>query len=131
MPKSNGYENEIRQRITKRYENRSEFYGHLAGFIVFNAILWFGLNPSGFGYTVAMLITGGWGLGLAVHFINFVMKEARENAIEKAIEREREWRGYAPESEMKRKRDRLTRLTDDGELVEIVEDDEDSQYQQQ
>jgi 2TM domain len=133
MAKEPNYEREIRQRITKRYENRSEFYGHLVGYLVFNGVLWGVFHPSGTGYTISLLISGLWGMGLAIHFIQFVMKEARENAIEKAIERERQWRSTynPPEADMKRKRDRLTGLTDDGELYEIVEDDsEDGRYEQ-
>ncbi len=130
MAKEPNYESEIRQRLTKRYDNRAEFYGHLIAFVIFNGILWGVGNPIGFGHTVAMLITAGWGMGVAIHFVQFVMKEARENAIEKAIERERQWRGTynIPEPEMKRKRARLSDLSDDGELIEIVDDDEDVQY---
>jgi 2TM domain-containing protein len=133
MSKQTDYEKEIRQRITKRYENRAEFYGHLIAFIVFNGVLWGVLHPVDAGYTISTLISGLWGLGLAVHFIQFLMKEAQEKAIEKAIERERQWRtgSYAAEeTDMKRKRDRLTGLSDDGELYEIIEDDEENQYRQ-
>jgi hypothetical protein len=132
MPKEPNYESEIRQRITKRYDNRAEFYGHLVAFVIFNGIMWGVLHPTDFGHTLAVLISAGWGMGLAIHFIQFLMKEARENAIEKAIERERQWRGTynntVPEPEMKRKRARLSDLSDDGELIEIVDDDEDVQY---
>src|SRR5574342_579499 len=102
MSKVPNYEKEIRQRITRRYNNRSEFFGHLVAFLVFNAILWGVLHPTDLGYTIASLFSGLWGLGLAIHFVQFVMKEAQENAIEKAIEREREWRsGYASEVDIK------------------------------
>ncbi len=64
-------------------------------------------------------------MGVVIHFIQFLMKEAQERAIEREIERERAWRrstGEMQEGEIKRKRDRLT-LNHDGELMEIVEDD--------
>ena len=48
------------------------------------------------------------------------MTEARENAIEQAIEAERRWRDM-PEQEMKRKRERLT-LNDDGEIETTYDD---------
>lgn len=132
--KAPDYEQEIRQRITKRYENRTQFYGHLIGFIAVNGFLWGVLQPSGFGSTLSILITGGWTLGILIHFVNFLFTESRENAIEKAIERERQWRGergdvvVVPEAEMKRKRERLSDLADDGELIEIVEDEEEQRY---
>ena len=74
------------QQITKRYENRREFFGNLAAFIVFNIVVWGVLIPQEGWRTIATLITGGWSLGLVVQFINFIMTEARENAIAKAIE---------------------------------------------
>jgi len=116
---------EIRKRITNRYNNRSEFFSHLVAFLVANGILWGVLSPQGTWYTIAGIFTGLWFMGLVIHFIQYWMKEAQERAIEKEIEREREWRrgaGEMEEGEIKRKRDRLT-LNHDGELMEIVEDD--------
>ena len=116
---------EIRKRITNRYNNRAEFFSHLVAFLVANGILWGVLSPQGTWYTVAGIFTGLWFMGLVIHFIQYWMKEAQERAIEKEIEREREWRrgaGEMEEGEIKRKRDRLT-LNHDGELMEIVEDD--------
>jgi hypothetical protein len=116
---------EIRKRITNRYNNRSEFFSHLVAFLVANGILWGVLQPSGTWYTIAGIFSGLWFMGLVIHFIQYWMKEAQERAIEREIQREREWRrgtGEIPEGEIKRKRDRLT-LNHDGELMEIVEDD--------
>lgn len=118
------YEKEIRKRITRRYENRTQFFGNLVSFMIFNAILWSVFQPQAFWAVVAAIITGGWFLGLSIHLVNFWMTEARERAIEKAIEREREWRGgYIPEGELKLKRERLIEISDDGELVEVIEDE--------
>ena len=98
MSDETSYEKEIRRRITKRYENRTQFFAHLAGFIVFNAVIWFGLNPQGLGLAVMTIVTGGWALGMTIHFVNFIMTESRERAIEKAIERERQWRGVVQQA---------------------------------
>ena len=116
---------EIRKRITNRYNNRAEFFSHLVAFLAANGILWALLHPVGTWFTIAGIFTGLWGMGLVIHFIQYLMKEAQERAIEREIERERAWRrGNADleEGEIKRKRDRLT-LNHDGELMEIVEDD--------
>lgn len=116
---------EIRTRITRRYNNRSEFLSHLVAFIVINGIVWGILDPGGLFFTIAAVGLGLWGMGLVIHAVQFVMKEAQENAIEKAIERERAWRrngGDLSDGEIKRKRERLT-LNHDGELMDIVEDD--------
>ncbi|MEP6984632.1 MAG: 2TM domain-containing protein [Chloroflexota bacterium] len=117
---------EIRKRITNRYNNRAEFFSHLVAFLVVNGLIWLLLDPQGTWFTVAGVFSGLWGMGLVIHFIQYLMKEAQERAIEKEIERERAWRRNIPEmaeGEIKRKRDRLT-LNHDGELMEIVEEDD-------
>lgn len=112
---------EIRQRITKRYANRTQFFGHLAAFVVVNGLGWLLLWPlPGMLFYAALFVSGSWFLGLLIHTINFIMTEARENAIEQAIEAERRWRDM-PEQEMKRKRERLT-LNDDGEIETTYDD---------
>jgi hypothetical protein len=116
---------EIRKRITNRYNNRAEFFSHLVAFVVANAVIWGLLDPQGTWFTVVGIFSGLWFMGLVIHFIQYMMKEAQERAIEKEIERERAWRRGSvelQEGEIKRKRDRLT-LNHDGELMEIVEDD--------
>jgi len=116
---------EIRKRITSRYNNRAEFFSHLVAFVVANVVIWSLLDPQGTWFTIVGIFSGLWFMGLVIHFIQYMMKEAQERAIEKEIERERAWRrstGEMPEGEIKRKRDRLT-LNHDGELMEIVEDD--------
>lgn len=116
---------EIRTRITRRYNNRTEFLSHLVAYVVINGLLWGLLSPGGFFFTLSAIFSGLWGTGLAIHGLQFVMKEAQENAIEKEINRERAWRRNReeiPEREVKRKRERLT-LNHDGELMDIVEED--------
>jgi hypothetical protein len=107
---------DIRQRITKRYENRTEFFGHLVGFLVINGLIWSGALG---GWPVLNCISAAWFLGLAMHFVNFVMAEARERAIERAIQEARTWT-----SSEKPKRDPRVYLTEDGELEEITDDDD-------
>jgi hypothetical protein len=117
---------EIRKRITKRYAMRGEFYGHLVSFLIFNGVIWYAwvtTDPE-----VAMpgillvIFTALWFMGLASHTVSYLLGEAREHAIEKAIERERAYRsGILIE---KPKRDLRARLTEDGELIEAIEDDE-------
>ena len=117
---------EIRKRITNRYNNRAEFFSHLVAFLVVNGLIWLLLDPHDTWFTVAGVFSGLWGMGLVIHFIQYLMKEAQERAIEKEIERERAWRRGSDalqEGEIKRKRDRLT-LNHDGELMEIVEEDD-------
>lgn len=117
---------EIRRSITKRYANRTEFFGHLIAFIVINGLAWLILRPTEGIFLIIMLIaSGGWLAGLLIHMVNYIMTESRERAIEAAIDRERARRGEVPLADYKRKRDRLT-LTDDGEVLEVIEDDDES-----
>ncbi|MCA0456810.1 MAG: 2TM domain-containing protein [Chloroflexi bacterium] len=116
---------EIRERISRRYNNRAEFLSHLVAYAAINGFIWGVLGPSGIYFTLAAILSGLWGTGLVIHGVQFVLKEAQERAIEREIERERAWRrnmDQVPDGEIKRKRDRLT-LNDDGELLEIIEDD--------
>ncbi len=116
---------EIRSRITRRYNNRTEFFSHLVAFTIINGIVWGILRPSDLFFTIAAIVMGLWGTGFVIHAVQFLMKEAQEKAIEKEIEREREWRrsyDTLPDAEIKHKRDRLT-LNHDGELMDIVEEE--------
>lgn len=116
---------DIRKRITERYNNRMAFFSHFVAFLVSNGFgwsLWF-MTPesvrSGILGVLLLLISVGWLIGMSIHAIIYLMMEAREHAIERAIQDERAWsNGEKP------KRDPLMRLTEDGELEELTDDDE-------
>lgn len=116
------YRKEIRKRLTERYNARAEFVGHLVAFIISMAVLWGPLSPQDGWATLALLISGGWFIGLVIHAVNLLMAELRERAIDTAIERERAWRAAYPAEPVKAKRDRLTRLSSDGELLEVIDE---------
>lgn len=116
------YRKEIRKRLTERYNARAEFAGHLVAFVISMAVLWGLLSPQDGWATLALLISGGWLVGLVIHAVNLLMAELRERAIDAAIERERAWRGAYPAEPVKAKRDRLTRLSSDGELLEVIDE---------
>lgn len=130
----NNSEELIRKRITARFNARAEFFGHLAGFLASGAGLFIfsGTIQANIPWLMSICTVGMmlWGIGLVIHFANFVMAEMRESAIERAIERERQLRGTSYEEavelfEEKPKRERL-RLTDDGELEPIDEENDES-----
>jgi hypothetical protein len=116
---------EIRQRITSRYNNRIGFYSHLIAFLVINGLawgIWLGtpeLARSGVLSVLLLVSSVGWLVGILIHAIIYGLMEARERAIERAIDAEREWStGEKP------KRDPRVRLTVDGELEAVADDDE-------
>jgi hypothetical protein len=116
---------EIRQRIKRKYDNRTEFFGNLVSFVGANIVLWGVLQPQWGWATLAAFIMGCWFIGVLVHAVVFWGKEAQERAIEREIERERAWHS-ATDADVKHKRQRL-QLTNDGEVLAVVNDDDDEQ----
>jgi hypothetical protein len=119
---------EIRKHITKRYDDRAGFYGHLTAFLVLNGAAWYVWlqTPenarSGVLSVFLLLSSVGWLAGMLIHGVIYLTNEARERAIERAIQEERAWMASAGVSGDKPKRDRLTRLTEDGELVDELDE---------
>jgi len=113
----------IRQSIQRDFNKRKEFLIHLAVFIPINLLFWLVWRTVGSaeGFPWPVLLTFGWGIGLIAHGVETWFQTgsrvtSREAAIQREIERERELRGEKP------KRSRLM-IAEDGELVEVVEDD--------
>ena len=117
---------EIRKRVERLYNARKEIFIHTAVFVVINVVMWYGWRFTPFGQSFdviwPLLITGGWGAGYIGHLIDYLMKQASEKAVQREIERERAWRDGTLDE--KPKRDQRARLTEDGEL-EIIQDEED------
>jgi fatty acid desaturase len=109
-------EKEIRQRMERRYAIRAEFFSHFIAYMVFNGVLWaFFLDirtlMDGGWSALGVLLTGGWSIGIAIHFVQYYFSEMRERAIQQAIDRERKL--YYSKAK------RLVRLNDEGELEDF------------
>jgi hypothetical protein len=137
-------EEEIRRRVEKRFDQRAEFFSHLIAYVVVNGFGWGLLAPkleiSPFFTTIGMGITLLWGMGVAIHGVMYLFEEGKERAIQREIERERELRygpGGAgagnPQKFKNNSRDRIMRLSNDGELIadEYEDDDEEVDYDQE
>lgn len=63
--------NVIRQRVEKHYNQRKEFMIHLVVFSIVNAAFWgiWAFTQSFIAFPWALIITLGWGSGLAAHFL--------------------------------------------------------------
>ena len=132
MPPNMPSEEEIRRRVEKRIKQRNEFYSHLAVYVVCNLMMWMiwalTRDPGEtIGFPWPLIVMFGWGIGLGSHALTVYFNsasrvEARERAIQREIERERE-RLANDEYYEKPKRDQRLRLTDDGELIEIGDDE--------
>lgn len=118
----------INRDTHKRASKHRELRIHLAVFLLANCVIWlFWTIVVGGALWVPVIVLLGWGAGLFGHAVTVYAEAgrsvgARERALEQAVERERaRLYGDAPVKE-KRKHDRLL-LSDDGELLEIVDDE--------
>jgi hypothetical protein len=76
-------EDEIRQQVEKFYSDRAGFLIHLSIFAVVNLALW-GLwlltTFLGIGWPWPLIVTLGWGSGMAAHAIDYLWKDPRRFA---------------------------------------------------
>ncbi len=112
---------EIRRRVEKRYKKRQELITHIASYVIVNAMLWSFFGRDGW----VMWVTFGWGIGVVSNIIDYYTKygpgaQRREDEIQREIDREMA-RNATYE---KPKNDAHMRLTDDGELEEVSEDED-------
>lgn len=113
--------------IEKAAKEQIEFFTHLVVYTLINLMLWFIWLFAGAGFPFPLMVMGFWGIGLAVHGANVFFSSAQQQlAREEAIQREVERWAEAAQGVKKKKKKRegvRLELTDDGELIEIVDDD--------
>jgi hypothetical protein len=121
----------IRKRVERIYEMRSEYFSNLIAFLFLNGLVLLALDRTAeparnyFFINLWYLVAAMWGVGLAIHTVQYLLGVSKEKAVQKAIDREFEYRmtlaanGQAYE---KPKRDRLI-LNDDGELETLIEEE--------
>ena len=113
-------EDEIRQRVEKRFKKRQDFYVHIAMYVAVNALLWGIWAITGAAFPWPIFVTLGWGIGVVADAVETYFKTSvnverrKADAIQREIERERERLMLSGE---KPKRDQQVSLSDDGELV--------------
>lgn len=128
----------VRRRVEKPFKARAEFFEHAAVYILINVMLWmiylFGSGVPDIGEFITAVpwpafVTLGWGIGLAVNFVEMLTVTGRERAIQRAVERaylekpKNDFSGDADESDSRRSRRgraRRVRLTGDGELTDSM-----------
>ena len=111
---------EIRRRVEKRLKKRQDLMIHIASFVVANAVFWIMFHDSW-----VLWITFGWGIGVVSNIIDYYTKygpgaQRKEDDIQREIDREMA-RNAVYE---KPKNEPHMRLTDDGELEEVPEDED-------
>lgn len=110
----------IRKRIEKRYKKRQDLLVHIASYVITNLMLWFFFHD-----TWVLWVTFGWGIGVVSNIIEYYNKygggaQRREDEIQREVDREMARRGVYE----KPKNDSRLRLTDDGELEEVIDDED-------
>lgn len=134
-------EERIRKQVEKRIEERNGLFTHFTAYVMVNLMMWGIWLFSGGGFPWPMFVTGGWGIGMVAHYMDYRSKYGvgrirREEMVQREIERERE-RLYGS-SQAKAKNDMFyeddlpaghVRLTGDGEFtdsyIEELRDDDD------
>lgn len=136
-------EERIRRKIQKRYEERTGLIIHLTIYIVMQLVFWGmwagsqdlfatlfteGTIPfEALNFPWPAIVTFFWGIGVFANIMDYYNKygpgvEKRERLIQEELERERQ-RKMETYYDEKPKRDRRVRLTEDGELEDVPEDD--------
>jgi len=110
---------EIRKRVEKRYKKRQDLMIHIASYVITNLMLWFFFHD-----TWVLWVTFGWGIGVVSNIIDYYTKygpgaQRKEDDIQREVDREMARRGVYE----KPKNDTQMRLTDDGELEEVPNDE--------
>jgi len=115
----------VLRAIEKAAKERTEFVTHAVIYALINLMLWFIWLFTRAEFPFPLLVMGFWGIGLVSHAASVFFSSARQQlAREEAIQREVErWAGTTQTAKKKKREGARLELTDDGELIEIVEDD--------
>jgi hypothetical protein len=115
--------------VERLYDLRTEYFSHFISFMVLNGLVLLAINGTPeparntFFINLWVIVAALWGMGVAIHTVHYVLGVAKEQAVEKAIQREHEYRmalAMNGEAYEKPKRDRLI-LNDDGEVEAVIE----------
>lgn len=150
---SGDLEAEIRSGVTKRFKERGGLIQHLMTYIAVNIMLWVFWLITGQGFPWPLFVTGGWGIGLLSHLVDYYHKHGRgarnrEAAIDAEVERqlakaearaELGRRHLSADDEVEdatvydldNYQARGLRLSDDGELVDLAEAADEERIQKQ
>ncbi len=88
-------EEQIRQRIEKRYEERTGLLIHMVAFFAVNTVMWMIYLNRGGDFPWPLIVTLGWGIGAVAHSLSYYYeygtgRERREAHIQREVERELE-----------------------------------------
>src|SRR5262245_27639556 len=121
MPEEPSPYEEIRQRVEKRFQRRKSFITDIGMMLLIGGgiwLVWLFTDPSArISALWPLLISGGLFLAGFDQIVGLIMGEFEDRALQREIEREREFQLGLTEK-AKREDSPYLQLTDDGELVE-------------
>ena len=121
MPEEPSPYEEIRQRVEKRFQRRKSFVTDIGMMVLISGgiwLVWLSTDPSArIPALWPLLISGGLLLAGFDQIVGLIMGELENRAVQREIEREREYQLGLMEK-VKRDDSPALRLSDDGELVE-------------
>jgi hypothetical protein len=112
----------VRQRVDRKLKHERIFMAHMVLFLVYLAILTTSAIP------ISGVVLIGWSILLALHQSLVQSVGKREEAIKREIQREKQF--LKDEIEKPKRSDMHFGLSDDGELVEITDDDYDDPFEE-
>ncbi len=126
--------NTAQHRLSRSTNKLKELLIHGSVFVLINVMIWvlwgvvfapfFGLAGSS-PALVPLLVTLGWGIGMAFHAADVLTSLNRGRDVENAVERERDRIARLDGVSKRKNEQRQTsmRVGDDGELVELIDDE--------
>jgi hypothetical protein len=79
---------ELRKEAVQRLQQRSDFWVHFTGYVIFNAALvlvWFMMGGNGFFWPVFPIL--GWGIGVVFHSLEVFRRPPTEERIRQEMQR--------------------------------------------
>lgn len=87
MTTMHDHDAELRSQSIERLKKRSEFWTHLAGYVLVNALIVIVWYATGAGFFWPVFPLAGWGIGLFFHGMDVFRRPLSEERIRREMER--------------------------------------------
>ena len=87
MATIDNHDTELRRQAVERIKKRSEFWSHVAAYVLFNALIVVVWYAVGGGFFWPIFPIAGWGIGLFFHAMDVFRRPITEERIRREMER--------------------------------------------
>ncbi|HEU4542779.1 MAG TPA: 2TM domain-containing protein [Jiangellaceae bacterium] len=87
MATIDSHDTELRRQAVERIKKRSEFWSHVAAYVLFNALIVVVWYAVGGGFFWPIFPIAGWGIGLFFHAMDVFRRPITEERIRREMER--------------------------------------------